>query len=177
MWVLKGRSKDAQGRETVRRKHLRSIREKLRESKDEVECALLDAAETELGYENRKQPDWFRESEADHKPLVAERNRLYVLWLSTGHKRDKKKHGNAHRIVRWVISVAKNAWFQCKVLEAERGRQSGRLVWRCIRDIQRGRRGLVPVRSASVKDENGNVCMTFEVKSERNFTKILNIDK
>ena len=30
-------------------------------------------------------------------------------------------------------------------MEAERGRHGGKVVWHCIRDIQCGRRGLVPI--------------------------------
>ena len=39
-----------------------------------------------------------------------------------------------------------------------REKNGGKVVWRCIRDIQRGRKGLVPVRMAVVKDEDGNTC-------------------
>ena len=52
------------------------------------------------------------------------------------------------------------------------------MVWRCIRDIQRGGRGLVPVKTAVVKDEDGNACTTAKAQQERwrrHFTKILNI--
>ena len=76
------------------------------------------------------------------------------------------------------MRVAKDAWFQRKASEAERGRNGGKVVWQCIRDIQRGRRGLVPVRSAVVQDENGNSCTTTEAQQERwrrHFSKILNI--
>ena len=128
-----------------------------------------------MGYENRKQPDWFWESERDLKILIAERNKLYALWRSTRLERDRKKHARVRRLARKAIRDAKNAWFQHKALEAERGRHGG---WRCIRDIQRGRRGLVPVKSAAVKDENGNVCTTLEAQGERwrrHFAKILNI--
>ena len=52
-----------------------------------------------------------------------------------------------------LVRAAKDAWFQHKVLEAERGRNGGKLVWRCIRDIQWGRRGLVPVKTVVVKDD------------------------
>lgn len=71
-----------------------------------------------------------------------------------------------------------DAWFQQKALEAERGRNGGKLVWHCIRDIQKARRGLVPVRTATVKDEDSNTCTKMEAKQERwrrHFTKILNI--
>ena len=58
------------------------------------------------------------------------------------------------------------------------GKHGGKLVWWCIRDIQRGRRGLVLARTAVVKDEEGNVCTTMDSLQERgrrHFTKILNI--
>ena len=40
----------------------------------------------------------------------------------------------------------------------------GEVVWRCIsiRDIQRWRRGLVPVRMATVMDEEENACNILE---------------
>ncbi len=75
------------------------------------------------------------------------------------------------------MRVAKDAWFQRKAVEAERGGHGGKLARRCIRDIQRGRRGLVPVRTAAVKDEDGNVCTTSVAQQQRwrrYFTKILN---
>ena len=100
------------------------------------------------------------------------------MWLSTGVERDKKKHAEARRSARRQVRAAKDAWFQRKAMEAERGRHGGKLVWCCIRDIQRGRRGLVPVRTATVRDEEGNVCDSPEEQQQRwrrHFTKILNI--
>ena len=44
--------------------------------------------------------------------------------------------------------------------------------------ISRGRRGLVPTRTAVVRDESGDVCITSEAQNERwrrHFTKILNV--
>ena len=46
-------------------------------------------------------------------------------------------------------------------------RCGGKLVWRCIRDIHRGKRGLAPVRSAVVRDEDGVACSTNEAQNER----------
>ena len=63
-------------------------------------------------------------------------------------------------------------------MEAERGRQGGKLVWRCIRGIQRGKRGLIPLRSANIRDEDGVKCSTTEAQDERwqrPFSKILNV--
>ena len=114
-----------------------------------------------LGYEDRRQPDWFRENETAFKPLLKERNRLHTLWLNTGKERDRVKHARARWAVRKLMRKAKNDWFLHKALEAEKGRHGGKLVWHCIRDIQRGRRGLVPARTAVAKDEEGNVCTTM----------------
>ena len=60
--------------------------------------AFCDAAKDELGYENRKKPGWFRESEPDLKPLIAERNRLYALLLSTRLERDRNKHAKSLKV-------------------------------------------------------------------------------
>ena len=57
-------------------------------------------------------------------------------------------------------------------------RFGGKKVWKCIRDMQHGRRGLVPARLATVVDEEGNACTTVEAQQQRwrrHFTKILNI--
>jgi len=58
------------------------------------------------------------------------------------------------------------------------GKHSVKVVWSCIKDIQRGRRGLVPVRAAVVKDEEGNPCKTPEAQLQRwrrHFSEILNL--
>ena len=34
------------------------------------------------------------------------------------------------------------------------------MVWRCVRDKRQGRRGLVPLKTANVNDEDGNICST-----------------
>ena len=84
----------------------------------------------------------------------------------------------AHRGARRAVRMAKNTWFQKKASEAERGKNGGKLIWRCIRDMQHGRRGLVPVRTAAVKYEDGNLCNTPELQQQRwrrHFTKILNL--
>ena len=65
-----------------------------------------------------------------------------------------------------------------KAAEDQRGCHGGKVVWSCIRDVQRGRTGLVPVKMASVKDEEGNPFKTLEEQQERwrrHVHKILNI--
>ena len=77
---------------------------------------------------NRRQPDWFTESEENLKLLFLERNRLYALWLSTEKEIYKNKHRIARRTARRAVRTAKDAWFQRKALEAKRGRHNGKLV-------------------------------------------------
>ena len=185
---LQGACVDEKGRETAKGSFLESMREKLREKWDKdsnvegkwdvLRSVMCDTARECLGHEDRRQPDWFRESEVDLKPLFVLRNRLHTLWLNTGKEENRKKYADARREARRAVREAKDAWFQRKALEAERGRNGGKLVWRSIRDIQRGRRGLVPVKAAVVKDEDGNTCATAKAQQERwkrHFTKILNI--
>jgi hypothetical protein len=108
----------------------------VKEGWNTLKTALCDGVKVELGYENRRQPDWFRESEEHLKPLFSERNWLQDLWLSTGKKIYQRKHRVARRSVRREMRAAKNTWFQCKALEAESRRHSEKLIiWKCIRDI------------------------------------------
>lgn len=52
---------------------------------------------------------------------------------------------DAKRVARKAVREVKNKWFQAKVVEASAGRKGGKVVWRCIRDIQRSRREMVPM--------------------------------
>ena len=129
---LHSKGTDERRMETTRERFLKSIGEKLMKEWDKatrvegkwdiLKSALSETAEEVLGHEHKKQPDWIRESEVDLKPLVAERNRLYALWLATGSERDRKRHAAARRVVRQAVRAAKDAWLQHKAAEAERER-------------------------------------------------------
>ena len=61
---------------------------------------------------------------------------------------------------------------------SSRWEEWGKVVWRCIQDIQRGRRGLIPVKCVRVHDEEGRACSTPQQQKERwrrHFSRILNI--
>lgn len=91
---------------------------------------------------------------------------------------DKRKFVKVRTTARQTVREAKNAWFQMKAMEAERRKNNGKGVWKCIREMQRGRRGLIPMRTAVVKDENGNTCSTPELQQQRwrrHFSKVLNL--
>ena len=79
---------------------------------------------------------------------------------------------------RWVVRVSKNAWFQAKAEEAQSNRFSDKKAWKCIRDMQRGHRGLVPTRCVTIKDESGSQCTTTQAQQQmwrRHFMKVLNV--
>lgn len=60
------------------------------------------------------------------------------------------------------IKQAKNRWFQDKAQEIEHGMvtgAAGRGVWQGLRDIQKGKRGLQPVRSTLIRKMNGEACV------------------
>ena len=52
------------------------------------------------------------------------------------------------------------------------------MVWRCIRDMQYRRRGLVPSRSVTIQDEEGKPCITPKARQQRwqrHFATVLNV--
>ena len=119
---LQGRCTDERGRETTRGKFMNKVCTTMKEAwcsdgtveeKWEVmKSALCEAAGSILGSASKRQADWFRENEAQLRLLFEERSRLYVLWLSTGSERDKRKFAGARRAARRAMRMVKNAWFQ-----------------------------------------------------------------
>ena len=110
---------------------------------------------------------WFQESSAELKPLFMERNRLYSKCLSTKREIERKKFARMRGDARQAVREAKNTWFLKKAEEVQRGRHGRNIVWKCFRDIQRGKQGLVPVRSATIRNENGVTCSTTELQHQR----------
>ena len=138
----------------------------------------MEAAKSTLGVEKRRHPDWFRESANSLEPILQKRNQLYLRWLGSGLSSDRQNFTKAQSEARRAVRAAKNAWFTSKAEEAHRSRFSGKKVWKCIRDMQYGRHGLVPSRLATVADEEGNPCTAVEAQQQcwrRHFTEILNI--
>ena len=143
-----------------------------------LQSALLESAETVLGTETRHQPDWFRDSATVLEPVLKRQHNLYTRWLATKRLADQLRFRQARGAARQAIRDAKNRWFQAKAVEAQRARFGGKVVWRCIRDMQHGRRGLVPSRSVTIQDEDGNPCITPKAQQQRwkrHFTKVLNV--
>ena len=66
-----------------------------------------------------------------------------------------------------AIRAAKNSWFQEKAEETERECFGGKEVWKCIRDMQRGHRGLLPSRSVVIHSKNGELCSSSASPHQR----------
>ena len=84
----------------------------------------------------------------------------------------------ARIIARRAIRAAKNSWFQEKAKEAEKEHFGGKKVWKCIRDMQRGRRGLLPSRTVVIDSENSEPCSSSTSQHQcwrRHFTTVLNV--
>ena len=145
-----------------------------------VRSGLVNAAEKVLGKVGFHQPDWFRESLSSLKPLLEARNAAYSRWLRSGRRwttEDSERLGEMLGGIR-PIREAKNAWFLRKAEEIEREKFGGKKVWNAIRDMQRGRRGLLPSRSVVIHDEDGVLCSSKDTQHQRrhsHFTKVFNI--
>lgn len=143
-----------------------------------VRSALVSSAKEVLGTVVRAQPDWFVDSLDEIKPLLVYRNAAYTKWLSSGRQQDLVCFREARDRARKAVREAKNAWFLMKAEEVEKGRFGSKAVWKAIRDMQRGRRGLIPSRAVSILDEDDAVCKSVDAQHQRwrqHFTKVLNI--
>ena len=140
--------------------------------------ALLESAENVLGYERSYQPDWFREAFGTLHPLLQRRNWLYTAWLATSKEEDHMRLRQAREEARREIRKEKNAWFAAKAADIEHGSFGGVEVWRGIRDLQHGRRGLIPSRAVTITDENGDPCChpaSQQARWRRHFTSVFNL--
>ena len=185
---LQGQCEDVMGRELPKGKFVSGVCESLKRNWNQAGTAhekwimmrnvMCSVARSVLGQAERREADWFGESEDMLRPLFEKKSRFFNQWLCSGKIRDKRKFVEARRITRKAVRDVKNRWFQTKAAEASAGRNDGKVVWKCIRDIQRSRRGLVPVRVTVVKDEDGRPCTTPELQPQQwqqHFMKVLNV--
>ena len=64
-----------------------------------LSSAMTEAAKSELGTDQRRHPDWFRENHEHLEPLFRKRNQLYSKWLSTGREETERTllmHADVH---------------------------------------------------------------------------------
>ena len=143
-----------------------------------LRAAFTESGRTILGTCTKRNPDRFRERESTIIPALVHRNQLYNKWLSTQKQVDLNKFKEARSKARKIIREAKNTWFQAKAEEAQSSRFGGKVVWRCIRDLQSTRRGLRPTRPKAIRDEDGNLCTSSLAQQRRwlnHFNNVLNV--
>ena len=87
-----------------------------------IRSALSETAQSVLGKECRRHPDWFKESSVDLDSMFEQRNELYSRWLSSGKETDRMKFVKARSDARQAIRETKNRWFKQKATEAQQGR-------------------------------------------------------
>ncbi len=64
------------------------------------------AAEDVLGWETRRQPDWFRESSLVLKGLIEKRNDLFGRWLKSGRNSDRQRYVAQRRKAAAAVKMA-----------------------------------------------------------------------
>ena len=114
--------------------------------------SMVSAAGSILGFESRKQPDWFKVSSVVLSELIEKRNALFGKWLSSGANCDRQMYVQ-RRLVASAVKRA-NDWLLKKARSVEAGMLSNGstgCAWRSLKNIQRERVGLMPVLSKPIK--------------------------
>ena len=105
---------------------------------DVIRDGMKEAAQEVLGWDRRKQPDWFQHNHKYLEELIAKRNKHFKQWLNSGKSTDRREYVALRQDVAKAVKKAKNDWLQEKAKEIESGMQSGssrRGVWNSLKDI------------------------------------------
>ena len=146
-----------------------------------IRDGFVSTGESVLGWECRKQPDWFKESAPALEGLIKKRNLLFGRWLRSGRNSDRQRYVAQRRVVAGAVKKAKNEWLQEKARAVEVGMLSGGTgggAWRCMREIQKGRAGMRPVMTRVIKKSSGEVCVGRDealLRWQEHFGNVLNI--
>ena len=139
-----------------------------------IRDSLTESATTILGYDKRRQPDWFQENIFTLKELIIKRNTLFAKRLKTHHNSDRQ-------MVAKEVKRAKNAWFGRKAQEIESEIQKGACskgIWKGLKEMQHRREGLQAVKPKSIRKQDGKLCMdSIETLQQwhDHFRSVLNI--
>lgn len=132
-----------------------------------IKEGMCKAAALVLGQEKRRQPDWFCNNSEIIEPLIRDRNTAFAKWLRSKSARDRQKYVSMRRKAAREVKRCKNTWFQEKANEIERAVRREKGGWKEMREQQRGRVGLHPVRPRSVRDQSGSLCTDRESTQQR----------
>ena len=76
---------------------------------ERVTDGLVGAAESVIGYESRRQPDWFKDNASVLKELIECRNMLFGRLLKSGSNGDRQKYVSQRRLAAGAVKQAKMA--------------------------------------------------------------------
>ena len=126
------------------------------EEKWQAVSAAISSTGTEvLGTSSRYQPDWFIDALVRLLPLLSNWNRAYAQWLGAGRPEDLVWFRTARRTAHKAIREAKNLWFKDEAAEIQHNHFGEKNVWKCIRDMQRCKRGCIASWVVTIHDEDG----------------------
>ena len=108
---------DVKGRELTKGKFVTGVCDSMKGRWDQLSTAqekwevlrsaLCDTASSIVGHAHKREADWFRDSEAELRPLFEERSKMHALWLGTGQPRLKRKFMMARRSARKAVRKRK----------------------------------------------------------------------
>jgi len=110
-----------------------------------------------LGRSNRRQPDWFVESQPALEPLLAEKSRLHQAMLSRDTRSSRKAFRRAQRAVAAAVRCEKEEWICDVANTAEDAKKDGKVRWQCLQKLQGAHAGRKPATPTSVLDESGHL--------------------
>ena len=135
---LQGQCEDVMGRVLPKGKFVSGVCESLKRNWNQAGTAhekwnmmrdvICSVARSMRGQAERREADWFGESEDMLRPLFEKRSRLFNQWLCSGKIQDKRKFVEARRIARKAVRDVKNRWFQKKAAKASAGKNGGKVV-------------------------------------------------
>ena len=140
-------------------------------------CVVAASSEV-LGYETRRQPDWFRDSVDTLRPLIERKNAAHQEFLQKDTRDSKLVFRTQQRAVQRAVNAAKEVWIERVATHADNLDCHSRMQWECVRQLQEVNGGRKPARPLSVLDENGNLTTDPAAtcdRWQRHFDGVLNI--
>ncbi len=126
-----------------------------------VKKSMVEAAVGTLGWETRRQRDWFKEKGLLLRNIIEERNGLFRRWLRSSRNEDRQRYVAKRREINREMRKAKNDWMQEKAREIEVGFMMGnshRGMRKTLKELQRSKAGLRPMKTRMIRKANDDPC-------------------
>ena len=93
--------------------------------------------------------------------IIEKRNGLFIRWLRSSRNEDRQRYVAKRGQVNREVRKAKNDWMQEKAREVEVGFMMGkshRGMWKNLKELQRSKAGLRPMKTKMIRKANGDPC-------------------